>query len=110
MMKEIIKSNSKRNSMAKAILVRWKWDDDDSHRKFIGLRYGGTTEDQYDLDVRYPHKSEEKISLLVHADQLAKLTREEKIDKITRLLRDSSWKWDPEKESEIPLKVERFVK
>lgn len=110
MMKEILRSNTKTNSMAKAILVRWKWNEEDNYRTFIGLRYGGTTENQYDLNVRYPEKSEEKISLLLHADQLAKLTREEKVDKINRLLHDHSWKWDPAKESEIIQKVEKFIR
>lgn len=103
-------SNRKPNSMAKAIMVRWKWNDELNHRIFLGLRRGGITEDQYDLSVRYPEKSEEKISLLVHSDQLANLSREEKIDKIIRLLTDSSWKWDPDKVCDFHNKVDRFVR
>jgi hypothetical protein len=40
---------------------------------FLGLRYGGRAETQYDLSVKYSEKSEEKVTLLVHADQLATL-------------------------------------
>lgn len=50
LMKQILENNSKLNSMAKAILVRWKWDDNKHYRIFLGLRHGGTRETQFDLD------------------------------------------------------------
>ena len=109
LMKKIIENNSKLNSMAKAILVRWKWDDNNNYRIFLGLRYGGTTETQFDLDQKYPVNSEEKITLLLHADQLATLSREEKISKIVQLLGDGLWKWDPLKKIEFINVVNRFL-
>ncbi|MDD4778465.1 MAG: hypothetical protein PHV53_09290 [Fermentimonas sp.] len=109
LMKKIIESNSKVNSMAKAILVRWKWDDNNIFRIFLGLRYGGTTETQFDLDQKYPASSEEKVTLLLHADQLANLNREEKISKIVNLLDDGLWKWDPSKKIEFIKVVNRFL-
>lgn len=44
MMKDILESNSKRNSMAKALLVRWTWNEDKNHRTLLGLRIGGSAE------------------------------------------------------------------
>jgi tyrosine phenol-lyase len=61
LMKQILENNSKLNSMAKAILVRWKWDDNKHYRIFLGLRHGGTRETQFDLDQKYPVYSDEKI-------------------------------------------------
>ena len=109
LMKHILENNSKLNSMAKAILVRWKWDDNKHYCIFLGLRHGGTRETQFDLDQKYPVYSDEKITLLLHADQLATLTREEKIDKILQLLGDSLWKWDPSKKIEFSNVVEKFL-
>lgn len=109
LMKKILENNSKLNSMAKAILVRWKWNENNDYRIFLGLRYGGTTETQFDLNQKYPLNSEEKITLLVHADQLATLNRDDKISKIVQLLGDSLWKWEPSKNIEFRNVVDKFL-
>src|SRR5690554_3252927 len=110
MIKRNLASNFKENSMAKAILVRWKWNDNRMGRKFLGLRYGGRTETQYDLNVRYRVGSSEKVTLLLHADQLANLSHEEKIEKIIRLLDDHVWKWDTSSNVDFQSVVARFLK
>lgn len=110
MIKKNLESNYKENSMAKAILVRWKWNDEHTGRKFLGLRYGGSAETQYDLNVRYPTGSSEKITLLLHADQLANLTFEEKKDKIMSLLDDHVWKWDLQHSNDFRTVISKFVR
>ena len=110
MIKKNLESNYKENSMAKAILVRWKWNNETKGRKFLGLRYGGSAETQYDLNVRYPIGSNEKITLLLHADQLANLTKEEKKEKIIRLLDDHVWKWDLKNSMDFHTVVSKFVR
>ncbi|WP_294070470.1 hypothetical protein [Proteiniphilum sp. UBA1028] len=110
MMKDILESNSKRNSMAKALLVRWKWNDDKTYRILLGLRIGGTAETQYDLKVKYPEQSNEQVTLVVHADQLAGLMLEEKIDKVVELLTDEMWRWDPAHMLNFREKVEKLIK
>lgn len=108
-MKKILESNSKLNSMAKAILVRWEWSDNKNYRIFLGLRYGGTSETQFDLDQKYPVNSEEQTTLLLYSDQLATLSRDEKISKIVQLLGDSLWKWEPSKNIEFRKVVDKFI-
>lgn len=110
MIKRNIASNYKENSMAKAILVRWKWNDSRTGRKFIGLRYGGRAESQHDLNVRYRVGSSEKVTLLLHADQLVDYSTEEKRDKILRLVDDHVWKWDPSYKVDFQSVVSKFVK
>lgn len=110
MIKNNLESNYKENSMAKAILVRWKWNDENTGRRFLGLRYGGSAETQYDLNVRYPIGSNEKITLLLHADQLANLTFEEKKDKIMSLLDDHVWKWDLQHSKDFRTVISKFVR
>ncbi|HHX31189.1 MAG TPA: hypothetical protein GX712_01185 [Bacteroidales bacterium] len=110
MIKDNLASNYKENSMVKAILVRWKWNEEHTGRKFLGLRYGGSAETQYDLNVRYPIGSNEKITLLLHADQLANLSTEEKKDKIMSLLVDHVWKWDLKNSRDFQTIVSKFVK
>ena len=110
MIKDNLASNYKENSMVKAILVRWKWNEEHTGRKFLGLRYGGSAETQYDLNVRYPIGSNEKITLLLHADQLANLSTEEKKDKIMSLLVDHVWKWDLKNSMDFQTIVSKFVK
>jgi len=110
MMKDNIASKSKRNSMAEAILVRWKWNDHDSYRTFLGLRYGGAAETRYDLSVKYSEKSNEKITVLVYADQVADLSREEQVKHVVRLLTDKMWKWDPSTQIDFHEKVNRLLK
>lgn len=110
MIKKNLESNYKENSMAKAILVRWKWNEEGTNRKFLGLRYGGTAETQYDLNVRYPNSSNEKITLLLHADQLANLNTEERIDKIISLLDDYVWKWDQINSMDFRTVASKFVR
>lgn len=108
-MKKNLENNSKLNSMAKAILVRWKWNENNHYRIFIALRYGGTSETQFDLNQKYPLYSDEKITLLIHADQLATLSREDKINKIVQLLADNLWKWDPSKKIDFHTVVDKFI-
>src|SRR5690554_5481230 len=105
MMKDNIASKSKRNSVAEAILVRWKWNDHGKYRTFLRLRYGGSAETQYDLKVKSSEKSKEKITVLIHADQLADLKREEQVDYVVRMLHDEMWKWDPSKSVNFREKV-----
>ena len=109
-MKDILESNSKRNSTAKALLVRWKWNHDKSYRTFVGLRIGGSTETPYDLKVKYPEQSNEQITLVVHADQLAGMSLEEKIDKAVKLLTDDMWKWERSQTINFREKVEKLIK
>lgn len=109
-MKDNLESNSKRNSMAKALLVHWKWDDEKKYRTLLGLRFGGSAETQYDLKVKYPEQSNEQITLLVHADQLAGMTLDEKINKVVLLLSDEMWKWDPTQTVNFREKVEKLLK
>ncbi|MFA6912557.1 MAG: hypothetical protein WCQ61_05505 [Proteiniphilum sp.] len=109
MMKDILESNSKRNSMAKALLVSWRWDENKSHRTLLGLRIGGSAETQYDLKVKYPEQSNEQLTLLVHADQLAGMTREEKVDEVVEMLTDGMWKWDPDQKIDFRAKVEKLI-
>ncbi len=110
MMKDILESNSKRNSTAKALLVRWRWNHDKSHRTLLGLRLGGLAETQYDLKVKYPEQSNEQITLVVHADQLAGMSLEEKIDKVVLLLTDDMWNWDPGQTINFREKVGKLIK
>ncbi|MCE5178099.1 MAG: hypothetical protein LLF81_03005 [Porphyromonadaceae bacterium] len=110
MMKDILESNSKRNSTAKALLVRWKWNHDRSYRTFLGLRIGGSAETQYDLKVKYPEQSNEQITLVVHADQLAGMSQKEKIDKVVLLLTDDMWKWERDQTINFRAKVEKLIK
>lgn len=110
MIKRNLESNYKENSMVKAILVRWKWNDENTGRMFLGLRYGGSAETQYDLNVKYSTGSNEKITLLLHADQLANLTKEEKREKIIKLLDDHVWEWDVKNSMDLHAVVSKFVK
>lgn len=110
MMKDILESNSKRNSMAKALLVRWKWDKEKRYRTLLGLRIGGSAETQYDLKVKYPEQSNEQMTLLVHADQLAGMSLNEKVDKVVQMLTDEMWKWDPAQTVNFREKVQRLIK
>ena len=110
MIKRNLESNYKENSVVKAILVRWKWNEEKTGRKFLGLRYGGSAETQYDLNVRYPTGSTEKITLLLHADQLANLSKEEKEDKILKLLDDHAWEWDLNNSRDFHAVVSKFVR
>lgn len=110
MMKDILESNSKRNSTAKALLVRWKWNNDKSYRTLLGLRIGGSAETPYDLKVKYPRQSNEQITLVVHADQLAGMSLEEKIDKVVQLLTDDMWKWERGQTINLREKVEKLIK
>lgn len=110
MMKDNIRSNSKRNSVAESILVRWKWNEHDTYRTFLGLRYGGTAETRYDLSVKYSNKSNEKVTVLVYADQLADLPRDEQVNHVVKLLLDDIWKWDPSGIVNFRDKVNRLLK
>ena len=110
MMKDILESNSKRNSMAKALLVRQTWNEDKNHRTLLGLRIGGSAETQYDLKVKYPEQSNEQLTLLVHSDDLAGMTQEEKIDKVVKMLTDEMWEWDPDQKVDFRAKVVKLIK
>ncbi len=110
MMKDNIASKSKRNSVAEAVLVRWKWDDHEKYRTFVRLRYGGRAETQYDLKVKSSEKSKEKITVLIHADQLADLPRTEQVDHVVKMLTDEMWKWDPTVRVDFHEKVDRLLK
>jgi hypothetical protein len=110
MIKNNLESNYKENSVVKAILVRWKWNEEHTGRKFLGLRYGGSAETQYDLNVRYPVGSNEKITLLLHADQLANLSTEEKREKIMSLLIGHGWKWDFKNSRDFHTVISKFIK
>jgi len=52
----------------------------------------------------------ERITLLVHADQLAGMTLDEKTDKVVLLLTDEMWKWNPAKTVNFREKVEKLLK
>lgn len=110
MMKDNIASKSKRNSVAETILVRWKWDKHHDYRTFVRLRYGGASETLYDLKVKYPEESNEKVTVLIHADQLADLSREEQVDHVVSMLNDEMWKWDPSARVDFREKVSRLLK
>lgn len=110
MMKENIESNSKENSLAQAILVHWKWDDNRVYRNFLGLRYGGTAETQYDLDRKYPEDSTENETVVVHSEQLTSFSDQERVQKITSLLASETWKWNPEKRVDFHAEVEKVLK
>ncbi len=86
MMKDILESNSKRNSTAKALLVRWQWNHDRSYRTFLGLRIGGSAETQYDLKVKYPEQSNEQIRWL-SCRSAGRRSQKEKIDNLCCCLR-----------------------
>lgn len=94
MMKDNLENNSKRSSLAEAIIVKWKWNDARTRRIFKGLRLGGTAETEYDLDMKYPEESFDHESVLVHAEQLKHLSEEEKKAKLLDLLASEDWVWD----------------
>lgn len=110
MMRENRESNAKENSLAEAILVHWKWDDNRVYRDFLGLRYGGSAETQYDLDLKYPQESVENETVVVHSEQLASFSDEERVQKVTSLLASETWKWNPEKPIDFRAEVEQTLK
>ncbi len=110
MMKDNVESNSKENSLAKAIIVHWKWDDNRVYRDFLNLRYGGSAETQYDLDMKYPEDSNESETVVVHSEQLISFSDEERVQKIVSLLDSETWKWNPEKHIDFRAEVEKTLK
>lgn len=110
MMKDNIKSNSKRNSVAKSVLVRWKWGEHDRYRIFLGLRFGGAAETKYDLSVKSSDKTNDKYTVLIYADQLADFEQKDQVNHVVKLLTDEMWKWDPSKNVSFKEKVEQLLK
>lgn len=94
MMRDNLESNSKTNSLAEAIIVKWRWNDSREKRIFQGLRLGGNAEVNYDLEVKYPEESIEQESVLLYGDQLINLTNDQKKTKISDLLSSEEWSWE----------------
>ena len=105
MMKDNLESNSKRSSLAEAVIVKWKWDDDRRQRIFQGLRMGGTSETEYDLEVKYPEESTDQESVLIHAEQFKHVPIEDKKAKILDLLKSEDWVWDTNKSEDFNEKI-----
>lgn len=59
-MKENIEDNRKRSSLSGSIVVGWKWDREKKYCDFLRLRYVGSTETRYDLDLKYDENPFEK--------------------------------------------------
>ncbi len=60
--------------------------------------------------MKYPEQSNEQITLVVHADQLAGMSQKEKIDKVVLLLTDDMWKWERDQTINFRAKVEKLIK
>ncbi len=104
-MKDNIENNSKRNSLAESIIVKWKWNDSRQKRIFEGLRFGGTAETEYDLGLKYPEESVEHESLLLYANQLVHLTEVEKKTKIFDLLASEEWHWETDESNNFNKRI-----
>ncbi len=68
------------------------------------------SETQYDLKVKNSEKSKEKITVLIHADQLADFPRTEQVNQVVKMLTDEMWKWDPAVRVDFHEKVDRLLK
>ena len=108
-MKENIEDNRKRSSLSGSIVVRWKWDREKKYRDFLGLRYGGSTETRYDIDLKYDENPFEKESVLIYLDQLSNDFPETKKTKIKKLLLSEDWLWNPDQAIDFDQKINRLI-
>ena len=109
MIKDNLEDNSKKNSLVNNIIVHWKWDDTETYRTFLGIRYGGETETDYDLELKYPEESLEKETVLLRSDQIADLSDGQTKEKIMQLLASEDWNWDPEQEPDLKSKIDNLI-
>ena len=105
MMKDNLESNSKRSSLAEAVIVKWTWNDDRKRRIFNGLRLGGTAETEHDLEMKYPEESFDQESVLVHAEQFKHVSIEEKKARLHNLLNSEDWLWDTTESEDFAEKI-----
>ncbi|KAF5050929.1 hypothetical protein DSECCO2_424400 [anaerobic digester metagenome] len=109
-MKENIGDNTTKSSLSDSVIIHWKWDKEKKYRNFLGLRFGGNTEKEYDLKLKYGENPLENESVLFYFEHLAEYSLKMKKSKIKKMLASGDWGWNPDQKIDFDKEIDKLLK